>query len=116
VKARFRGQHSNLHKVWDTDILKNARVRPKAPAEALVGRLSRDDRVANEKGPPSTWATESHDFARDFICARLGPRQSGTLEPILISDTYAADALPVIQLQIARAGVPLAAMLDRALK
>jgi hypothetical protein len=117
IKVTFDGKDTNLHAVWDTAI-----------PEKLVGGYSLEDAqnwastlsTAIKKGeykaqapgwlegidlndPVSTsmiWATE----ANQYVCSTVMPNGAGAIEGQELDGDYYDSAVPVIQLQIARAG------------
>ncbi|MGH7583951.1 MAG: S1/P1 nuclease [Gemmatimonadales bacterium] len=109
VHVTFDGRHTNLHALWDSGLITSYRM---SDAE-MVGRIEaaiahRKDITALSGGTPAQWAMESHDIARDFVYARL----PASLE---IDRSYADAARPVIMDQLLKAGVRLAAVLERTL-
>jgi S1/P1 Nuclease len=113
----FDGKDTNLHTIWDTAML-----------EKLVGGYSLEDAqkwaktlsAAIKKGkyksqapgwlegvdlndPVSTtmiWATE----ANKYVCSTVMPNGADAIEGQELDGDYYESAVPVIQLQIARAG------------
>jgi nuclease S1 len=103
IQVRFYSVGSNLHRVWDVQIME---------------RHTQDERVwlwdfdflANpkavkewSKGTPEDWATESLQVAKEAYCLP-GTRtvmKSGTR----LGDEYYRMALPIIQKQLAKAGI-----------
>ncbi|KZV85129.1 phospholipase C/P1 nuclease [Exidia glandulosa HHB12029] len=119
------GRSTNLHKVWDVDLLDlNLNVNHGGSLDnyisSLITRIATDDfsipvsqwftcdssRSRLGFSCPLTWARESN--ALD--CSTVFTYQAGT--DICSTGTYAANAAPVIDLQIARAGYRLANWLN----
>jgi hypothetical protein len=110
VKVTFLGNLTNLHALWDTEIID--------PALIVDGRsysLERLSNIPSEKrgswstGDPVVWANEAHEIAARVIYGTLP--HSGTLP-----DTYGSQALPIVNEQLERAGVRLAMVLNNALR
>jgi hypothetical protein len=122
----------NLHSVWDTAAIER-RIRahegPNAHAadlrqgaaeiaDALQAEIRPQD-ARRWLAPPFTvaaWALDAHDLARDYAyrgLAKPGEPSPTTIVPL--GADYDTMAWAVIQLQLERAGVRLAAVLNRAL-
>jgi hypothetical protein len=108
-------QAVNLHKIWDSNILKHMmgsgeqKDSVKEFAEKIAAGIT--DKQAKEwtRGDPVAWANESHQLAVDVVYADVpadGP-------PVKIGDAYLQRAEPVIETQLARGGVRLAELLNR---
>ena len=115
IPARLAGQvgpDSTLHWIWDRDL----------PNLALIGKPP-----IKPKLPPSTelapdaiqqWMLETRDVSRKHVYDplpgfRCGTEANGTYE---LNRAYIEQSLPVIRLQIERAGLRLALLLNDALK
>ena len=97
----------NLHAVWDIFLLQRLSPAPIGPAE----------RASLERGSVADWVAESHALARDVVYPALPGHSSCARAPgeaLEIGDAYARKATPVIELQIRRAGVRLAKLLNDA--
>jgi hypothetical protein len=103
----------NLHAVWDVQILARL-VGQRGGERAFVSApIAEADRKAWEQGSIADWIAESHALARDRVYAPLavscGERIRGVVE---IGEGYYAGAAPVVDLQIRKAGVRLARVLN----
>lgn len=109
VRVTFEGHRTSLHAMWDTGILAPA-VNGDERAYAL--RLNKDIRPQQiaewSKGSVEQWANESHAIAVTVIYGKFA--HSGNLP-----DDYARDAQPIVNGQIEKAGIRLAALLNSAL-
>jgi S1/P1 Nuclease len=108
----------NLHAVWDVQLLGRL-IAERGGERAFVSAPIGDaDRRAWERGSISDWIAESHALARDRVYAPLpvaascGERIAGVVE---IGEAYYASAAPVVDLQIRKAGIRLARVLNGAL-
>ena len=113
-RARGRGQPGNLHRVWDFDVVGPVlRGRDAAAAGRELARSMRDRDAAAWASDldPAAWATDSHALARR-IYVELGalPRDGAI---VLLPRSYARDQRPRVEAQLRKAGVRLAAILDR---
>lgn len=105
ARVIFEGHRTNLHSVWDTGILAQV---VNGDERAYVLRLNKE-MPAQPRALMSTsivqWANESHAVAVSLIYGKL--RHTGILPA-----SYATDALPTIDMQLERAGIRLAAIIN----
>lgn len=110
VQVIFRDRPANLHSVWDTPLLQ--RMLEKDPA--LGQRLAKGPGAwaarGMRKGGPQDWVWDSHAASRDVAYANLPAAR-----PAVLDANYELKAAPVIQQQLLRGGVRLAALLNDAL-
>ena len=100
----------NLHAVCDSGILApDVSGDERAYALRLVHSIKPDDIDRWRGGSPADWANESYGIARQLIYGEW-PHQPGPLPA-----SYENAALPVVNAQLERAGVRLAAALNSAL-
>jgi hypothetical protein len=103
-----------LRHYWDSDFIDNLGDDPKAIADDLADGVRQSkayDRMA--AGAPVDWAKEAFALAKDHAYGKLPPRKAdGTYD---LPPDYVTDAIETIRVQMARAGVRLAAVLNRAL-
>ncbi|MBL8544347.1 MAG: S1/P1 nuclease [Hyphomonadaceae bacterium] len=118
VQVRFSAggpeQRLNLHSAWDRALVDYTLAAP--GARARIAALMGDNGARWGGGEGLDWARQSNAIARDFIYARwpehLTCGQAPTA-PVLIDRAYAEAARPVIETQLARASLRLAATLNR---
>ncbi len=107
-------QATNLHSVWDTALLKddmhNRRVLDYA--EALDKKITDKQRQDWARGTPEQWANESHRLAVEDAYA--GIPEDGP--PPRIDDNYIQKNEKVVEEQLEKAGVRLAAALNNIFK
>jgi hypothetical protein len=125
VRVSFFGERDNppygslnLHAVWDVHLLARL-LADRGGERALVSAPIADgDRRAWEKGSIPDWIAESHALARDRVYAALpvavacGEKIGGVVE---IGEAYYTRAAPLIDVQIRKAGVRLARVLNEVL-
>ena len=113
VKASgFKGK--NLHAFWDTEVVENLGDDPSGIAADLVGGI--DQSKGREKmaaGSPNDWAMEAYGLAKTRAYGELPPANAEGIH--VITATYETDAIETARIQLARAGVRLAGILNRAL-
>ena len=108
VTVRFFGVPSNLHRVWDGDILDRAYPDAGRLPSRVAAIVESADRKAWRKGSPAQWAMEAHAYAK-----RVAYAISASAE---LDDVYVSKALPVIHELLAKAAVRLAWLLNRAFR
>lgn len=115
LQTMFFGQPVNMHRVWDSALLERM-----DPEEKLTPDLQEAITAGNiadwSKGSVADWANESHSVAQDVVYGKIPggiPAEGHAAE---LGEAYAAAATPVVQIQLEKAGVRLAAVLNRALK
>jgi hypothetical protein len=104
VAVTWAGWHTNLHHVWDSGLVRVAGRDP----EALAEQLDSDPPAIATSGTPADWANEAHALAPGAY--RLP--HSHRLER---SSRYIRRKVPVVDLQIERAGLRLATLLNEVL-
>ena len=115
VKVEFLGQTLNpftkkswnLHQVWDHGLLDHYAPDAKQAVTQIDQYMMAQNEAELARGSVSEWAMQSHDAARDHVYTFSVDRQLGT--------DYVQRNLPVVEVQLARAGVRLAALLNEAL-
>jgi hypothetical protein len=109
VKLRFLGRQSNLHSVWDSGLLQSLGRSDDELVADLSGLIARrKDQVAMAAGTPRDWAMQSHDVSRDVVYRYLP-------QSLELDQDYVGVSRSAMLLQMERAAVRLAAVLDRTL-
>ena len=104
----------NLHWVWDGPLAERAISTP----PALVRRYSAAEKAVIDQGTPEDWSREAWEASRDIAYSRAldgdpcGPKPE---DPVVIDEADVAASADTLRLQIERAGLRLADMLDTAL-
>ena len=111
VRVEIGHERANLHKVWDVDVVEAMGVDPGAVAAGIERTITPAQRQAWARGTPADWANEVHGIARDQIY----PPLQGARDVRLPRD-YAWREAQITRLQLARAGVRLAWLLNTNLK
>jgi hypothetical protein len=127
----------NLHSIWDTAVIERRLGQKEGPdmkpeamraaAATMAQGLDQAIRPADAKhwhAPALTakwssaaWAVDAHDLARDVTYRGIVvPGQPSPTEMVTLGRDYDATAWVVIQLQLQRAGIRLADILNAALK
>jgi hypothetical protein len=101
-----------LHHYWDTDFVDRLGTNPKAIAAVLIGQITSTDARNWSRGSPEEWAMESYRVAKDDAYGRLpSPNYPGSYR---LTDEYVALATRDVAVQLSRAGVRLAWLLNKA--
>lgn len=102
----------SLHHYWDVEFVQALDPDPQALADKLIGRIDARELRNWRVGTTVDWARESNSMARDVAYGML-PRSAGRY---YLNQTYVGAALDAVQLQLMRAGVRLAWVLNRCLR
>ena len=106
----------NLHSWWDTTVVQALGTDPITLAATLGEQITPAQKAAWQRGTPKDWATESYGVATSVAYTLGSPAGCGSdPTPIALPSDYEAKAKAAAALQIERAGVRLALLLDRAL-
>ena len=100
-------KRSNLHRVWDEDLVEALGPDPMIDAADIETELSPDTKARIVAGRPADWADESFQLGTREIYARLP-----ALGPVRLPRDYAGRERAVVRLQLARAGFRLAMLLN----
>jgi hypothetical protein len=106
----FDGRPDSPHWVWDTGLLEHIDRNSEELAVELERRITDQNRAAWIKGSILDWVMEGHRLAQTVVYGDLG---SG--DPAAITPEYERQADAVIELQLEKAGVRLAYLLNRQL-
>jgi len=106
----------NLHRYWDTVVVRALGDDPQVVATMLAGRITPENKADWEKGDAQSWALEGFNVART-VAYTLGSKPGCTSDPspITLPPGYDEAARTAVAPQLEKAGVRLAAILNRAL-
>ena len=106
----------NLHAYWDTVVVQALGSDPATVAATLDARITPAQRAAWQQGDPAAWATDSNQVARSTAyTVGSPPGCQSDAAPIALPTGYDATAQAVAALQLEKAGVRLAMVLNTAL-
>jgi hypothetical protein len=111
VRVWLGHERANLHRVWDMDVVRPLGPDSSAAADSIARSISPQQRKAWQSGTSAAWANEAHAIARDQIYPPLMGRRE-----LRLPRDYAWRQIAVTRLQLARAGVRLAWLLNTALR
>lgn len=106
-----------LHAYWDNTVVERLGRDPQRIADVLIKRYeSQADAIA--KGSPASWAEESFEVARDVAYDLPATTESDAhgATAYRLYPKYEQAAVPAASLQMARAGIRLARILNEALR
>jgi hypothetical protein len=110
IQVIFFGQPMNLHSVWDGGILRREKLFGLKLATDLESRITSNEKAAWTHGTMADWAMEGHTLAVQVAYGKLPHEATPSL-----GEEYFNAALPIVDLQIEKAGIRLAALLNQAL-
>lgn len=118
VKVQVDGREENLHHVWDDDVVFAAVGSSEPSAVTSLQPLAASNASAWSQGDIDQWVAESHQAAVSYVYAKLPtPPACGTpAASQTLPDAYLRGAAPLVRRQLAKAGVRLALVLNRALQ
>jgi hypothetical protein len=109
IEVTAFGHASNLHKVWDSDLTMHKVYDWGEYVRLLETKWLRGkDIAALQAGDPVSWAEEAHRAAQ-LVAYNFRPDH-------VIDEEYYRDAIPVVDRQLALAGVRLARVLNETLQ
>ncbi len=104
----------NLHGYWDTQFVRRLGPDPASTAAALAARITPAQVARWSQGTPTDWAQESYRLARGSVYATLPEADADGVRHLPAS--YVARSSVLAATQLSKAGVRLAALLNRRLE
>jgi hypothetical protein len=106
IPVSYRGQSTNLHFFWDTDLVEMEPGTAEEVARRLNGNVTENERREWQAGDARLWTDESLKLVRSYVYKTESA----------LSDEYVDNARPIVRRRLAQAGIRLAWLLNRALK
>ncbi len=104
----------NLHHFWDTEFVEQLGPDAKTIASDLIGHINAAQQTQWQAGAPADWAQESFKLAQDDVYGQLPPPNGrGSFR---LTDDYVTMATNDVALQLSKAGVRLAVVLNQSLR
>jgi nuclease S1 len=104
----------NLHHFWDTEFVDQLGPDAKTIASDLIGHITKAQQDRWQVGGPTDWAKESFKVAQDDAYGQLpAPNAHGSFR---LTEDYVSTATNDVSLQLSKAGVRLAMILNQALR
>jgi hypothetical protein len=114
VKVTAQGTpENNLHHYWDVVFVEMLGKSQSAVAADLAKKITAAQKGEWQKGTPDDWAQEAFQQAKDHAYGKPVMTKAGG--PYHLSAAYVTDAKETVALQLSKAGVRLAAVLNHAL-
>jgi hypothetical protein len=112
VQVLYRGYWTNLHHLWDVElVLADGGANGTALAQRLDHDIGPAEMARLSAGTPIAWANHSHAQAVSVAYGALPENSDEDL-----AGAYTEAALPVVEAQLSKAGLRLAALLNAALR
>jgi len=108
-------QAANLHRFWDVDVVEALGHSPEQIADKLDARLAVADKAISAQGTAMSWAMESFEVARRDVYALPSLPTCLRRGLVALSPEYEARAQKDAAMQLLKAGVRIAAVLNEAL-
>lgn len=105
----------SLHHYWDSDVVESFGTDPSRIAATWRKTITKEQLAGWSRGTPYQWAMESYDVARNVAYRFGGVATCDTTTPVTLSAPYQAAARQAAQVQLEKAGVRLAGILNAAL-
>ena len=102
-----------LHGYWDTQFVDDLGQSPKAVADQLLGRITAEQKARWEQGSVDDWAIEAYLISKSDVYGNPPLSKDGVQH---LDAAYVAQAEKDVALQLSRAGVRLALLLNKALE
>jgi hypothetical protein len=115
TRVVLRGQRTNLHAVWDVDVVRALGRSPEEISTQLEREITPADIRMWQMGNGLDWAIESFRIASREIYGGLSGA-GGTDAPIILPPDYTASESALVRQQLEKAGVRLAWVLNEALR
>jgi hypothetical protein len=117
LKVTFPGADDpglNLHRVWDVNLVDAALggLDPLDYARRLQAAITPEQAAAWQKGTPEDWVNESHRAAVDFAYRKADRTELPREGVVELDGAYVGRNKPVVEEQLKKAGVRLAAVLN----
>jgi hypothetical protein len=108
----------NLHRVWDVDLAEAALggLEPRDYAKRLQGAVAAEEAARWQKGTPEDWVNESHQAAVDVVYRKADKTELPRAGVVELDRAYVERGKPVVEEQLKKAGVRLAAVLNEAFR
>lgn len=108
ISVSYRGQTTNLHFFWDTNLVELETGTDEEIANRLTANLTEKERLKWQAGDAKEWTNES------LILGRSHAYKTGL--SVELSADYVEKARPIVRTRLAQAGIRLAWLLNMALK
>ena len=115
VRVMLGPRRTNLHAAWDTDLVRSLGADSTAVTNTLATQITPTKKREWQAGNTVGWANESFRLASAEIYAKL-PGAGGTAAPVVLPTSYASSEKAIVSVQLEKAGVRLAWVLNEVLR
>jgi hypothetical protein len=112
VRVVLEGHRTNLHAIWDTPVVQALGSSEDEVTAGLERGITQADRIAWSRGSAVDWSNETFGIAKDSVYRGIQGR-GGNYAPLILPSDYANGQRAIVTMQLERAGVRLAALLNR---
>lgn len=122
LKVRYpkatEGDRLNMHMVWDGKLVADAMdgLVLKDFVVRLDESMKEEDRKTWKLGTADEWAAENHRIAAEYAYKAADGTALGKTGTIELDDAYVKRNTPIVRMQLQKAGLRLAAVLNECLK
>lgn len=103
-----------LHHYWDTEFVRRLGSAPETVAQTMINGISASQRQSWSAGTTAAWALQSYRVAKVHAYGKLpAPQADGHYA---LSAAYVTDATATVRMQLRRAGVRVAQVLNDAVR
>jgi len=102
-----------LFRYWETDFVGLLGKDPQQVAGAIIPKITTADVASYNKGAPENWARQSFETARDQVYGKLPPPDPKGV--YALDAVYVQAAVDTTRVQLIKAGIRLATVLNKAL-
>jgi hypothetical protein len=113
VVVHGNGVGTNLHGTWDTQLVTSLGAGDAAIANALIAAITPALQAQWSHGATADWAQEAYLLAKSEAYGKLPAPNAD--HSYTLDAAYVSNAQQIVRLQLSRAGVRLAAVLQRAM-
>ena len=106
------GTKTDLHSLWDHLIEIKTTEDPRQLATDLESHISQSQIADWCKGSPEDWAMESYGIAKQVIYTNFAAGATPTGTVVKLSRRYYSNVRPIVDVQLERAGIRLAHILN----
>jgi hypothetical protein len=115
LSPRPDGHSNNLHAYWDTGVVEPLGGSASDIAAALDARITPAQARSWRAGDPKTWAMESFQVGQRDVYSLPSRPACGARGSVTLSPEYRATAQRDAAIQLQKAGIRMAALINRAL-
>lgn len=111
IDVFFDGASTNLHRVWDSQIIDLWGKSMEDIVADLLATATPERKKSIMQGTPYEWTVESHCYTRDVAYAHLPKAEEGVAQPDL-AQGYAQQMTPLVRQRLLEGGLRLALVLN----